>query len=71
MLTVDCRCTDKTCKGEGIYRQVGACANCGQGRILMLFTAGHGISKGTCPRCQCDAVVAERQATDDEVPTAP
>lgn len=70
MLTVDDRCTVRTCGDKNIYRMIGKCLNCGAGDLLMLFTEGHETRNGRCPVCGCDKVSPSRLATKDETPEA-
>lgn len=71
MLTIDDRCSHRSCPDKGIYRMVGTCGNCDAGPILILITSGHGKpTEALCPVCACWKVRAERMATDDEIPAA-
>jgi DNA-directed RNA polymerase subunit RPC12/RpoP len=69
MLTVDARCTDKSCS-PNIYRMVGKCYNCGAEPVLVMFTERHEKSEVPCPTCGTRRVNVSRLATPDEIPNA-
>jgi hypothetical protein len=73
LILIDNRCGHPRCEEPDAYRMRGHCTNCGNDRLLGLFSVGHEVGQGVlgrakCPACGNHTCRWDRLAGPDETP---